>query len=63
MTRIFDSFYQVGDSLTREVGGLGLGLTIVKQAVRLHGGAINASLLPGDRISFVATLPHPTVGT
>jgi signal transduction histidine kinase len=60
MTRIFDSFYQIGDSLTREAGGLGLGLTIVKQAIRLHGGVINASHNGGGKITFVATLPHQT---
>lgn len=38
--KIFDSFYQVEEHMTRSVGGLGLGLTIAKHAARIHGGSI-----------------------
>jgi signal transduction histidine kinase/CheY-like chemotaxis protein len=38
LDRVFDRFYQVGESLRREYPGLGLGLSIVKELVELHQG-------------------------
>lgn len=40
--RIFEEFYQVEDALTRTRGGLGLGLTMAREIVRLHGGRLHA---------------------
>jgi len=40
LERIFEHFHRVDTRLTRETGGLGLGLTICKRIVELHGGAI-----------------------
>jgi signal transduction histidine kinase/FixJ family two-component response regulator len=40
MDKIFDRFYQVDRSLTREVGGTGIGLNIVKNYVELHEGKV-----------------------
>jgi signal transduction histidine kinase len=39
-SRIFESFYQVDDGLTRLKGGAGLGLAICQGLVRAHGGKI-----------------------
>lgn len=55
---IFDRFYQMDDSASRRHGGLGLGLSIVKQLVELHGGAIRAeSKGLGQGATFTVTLP------
>lgn len=40
--RVFDSFVQGDHSLDRELGGLGLGLTLVKNLVERHGGTVEA---------------------
>jgi signal transduction histidine kinase len=41
LARIFDTFYQVDGSSTREHGGTGIGLTIVKNYVEMHGGRVD----------------------
>ncbi len=42
LPHVFDSFAQVDKSLVRERGGLGIGLTLVKAIVELHGGSVKA---------------------
>lgn len=58
LARIFDLFVQVDNSLARSRGGLGLGLTLVKSLVHLHGGRVEASSDGlGLGSSFTVTLP------
>jgi len=59
---MFDYFRQADSSITREFGGLGLGLAIVRQLVELHGGTICAdSRGKGQGAIFTVTLPlHAT---
>ena len=58
LPRIFQMFTQVERSLDRSQGGLGIGLTIVKQLVELHGGKVVAiSAGQGKGSTFVVTLP------
>ena len=58
LPRIFHLFVQADDSLARTQGGLGIGLTLVRRIVELHGGAVTASSEgPGRGSEFVVTLP------
>ncbi len=59
--RIFEPFYQVGESLRREHGGMGLGLTIARELVLLHGGAIWVESEAGQGSTFYFTLPRADV--
>ncbi len=43
LEKIFQPFYRIDDSRGRSTGGVGLGLAITEQAVRLHGGSVTAS--------------------
>ena len=55
---VFDRFRQADASTTRRHGGLGLGLSIVKQLVELHGGSIRARSAGGGRgATFIVSLP------
>ena len=58
LPRIFDMFTQVDQSLERSQGGLGIGLTLVKKLVELHGGSVEAkSAGDGAGSEFVVRLP------
>jgi len=57
--RVFDLFVQGPDTLSMARGGLGLGLTLVRQLVQLHGGTVEAhSDGPGKGSEFVVRLPY-----
>lgn len=57
LPHIFDPFYQAEDSLTREHGGIGLGLTIAQEMIRRCGGVIGVESSPGKGSRFFFTLP------
>lgn len=58
LPRVFDLFTQARRSLDRAQGGLGIGLTLVKNLVALHGGTVSArSDGPGCGSEFIVSLP------
>ncbi|MHB8875113.1 MAG: hybrid sensor histidine kinase/response regulator, partial [Myxococcaceae bacterium] len=64
MARIFQPFFQADRTLDRSLGGLGLGLPLVKGLVELHGGDVQArSRGPGAGAEFTVRLPVETGAT
>jgi signal transduction histidine kinase/CheY-like chemotaxis protein len=58
LDHVFEPFAQVDQGLARTAGGLGLGLSLVKGLVEMHGGTVaGASAGPGRGAEFVVTLP------
>ncbi|MDM9380836.1 response regulator [Chlorogloeopsis sp. ULAP01] len=58
LPHVFDRFRQADGSITRNHGGLGLGLAIVRYLVEMHGGSVHAdSAGVGQGATFTVTLP------
>ena len=63
LPHVFDRFRQGDSTSTRHFGGLGLGLTLVREIVALHGGSVSArSDGPGTGAVFVVRLPTARAG-
>jgi signal transduction histidine kinase len=54
---LFRPFYRLDDSRERKTGGVGLGLSITKQAVILHGGRVEAANAQDGGLEITITLP------
>jgi PAS domain S-box-containing protein len=64
LARLFKPFVQLDSSLAREVTGTGLGLALVAQMTRLHGGGVTVDSYPGKGSRFTITLPwEPALAT
>jgi two-component system CheB/CheR fusion protein len=59
LSKVFDLFTQVDRSIDRSQGGLGIGLTLVRRLVEMHGGSVQAfSDGPGKGSQFVVSVPE-----
>jgi heavy metal sensor kinase len=56
-SRVFDRFYRLDESRTRDSGGAGLGLAIAKWSIEAHGGKILLESVPGNGAAFSIRLP------
>ena len=56
-TQIFQRFYQVDEMFTRKQEGSGIGLSLVKSLVEMHGGTISCKSKEGQGTSFMIYLP------
>lgn len=54
---IFERFYRLDESRKRDEGGAGLGLSIAKGFVEVHGGTINVTSIKGEGTRFEVSLP------
>ncbi len=57
LPHIFERFYQIESHLTRKHGGMGLGLSVAKMMVEMHGGRIWAESIEGQGSMFTILLP------
>ena len=54
---IYERFYRVDKSHSREIGGTGLGLAITRNAIMMHRGTISLESIPGEGSTFTVTIP------
>ncbi|MCR5627809.1 MAG: cell wall metabolism sensor histidine kinase WalK, partial [Lachnospiraceae bacterium] len=54
---IFERFYRVDKSHSREIGGTGLGLAITRSAILMHRGAVKANSVEGEGTTFTVRVP------
>lgn len=57
LEHIYERFYRVDKSHSREIGGTGLGLAITRNAILMHRGSITVSSLEGEGTTFTVKIP------
>lgn len=63
LPHIYERFYRVDKSHSREIGGTGLGLAITKSAVLMHRGSITATSVEGEGSCFTVKIPLTYIGS
>jgi signal transduction histidine kinase len=58
LARVFEPFYRVDESRSRDTGGVGLGLAIARAIVHAHGGDLVLANRPGGGLRATLTLPR-----
>ncbi|MFA6030897.1 MAG: hybrid sensor histidine kinase/response regulator [Elusimicrobiota bacterium] len=61
--RVFEGFYQVAEHMTRETGGMGVGLAMVRRIVEAHGGSVEIQSSSEGGTTFAVRFPAPPVRT
>ena len=56
-SRVFERFFRVDQARSRDTGGSGLGLSIVKHVCENHGGEVSVWSLPGEGSTFTMRFP------
>lgn len=57
LEHIYERFYRVDKSHSREIGGTGLGLAITRNAILMHRGSIKVSSVEGEGTTFMVKIP------
>lgn len=57
LEHIYERFYRVDKSRSREIGGTGLGLAITKSAVLMHRGSVKVASIEGEGTDFIVKIP------
>src|SRR3989338_9090662 len=57
LSKLFDKFYQIGERVPTDISGTGIGLSIAREIVQLHGGKIWVESEKGQGAKFCFTLP------
>ena len=63
LDHIYERFYRVDKSRSREIGGTGLGLSIARNAVIMHRGTIDVKSTLGEGSTFTIKIPLSNAGT
>lgn len=58
LERVFEPFYRLETSRSRDSGGTGLGLSIARDVAQAHGGTLTLHNLPGGGLEALLTLPR-----
>ena len=61
LDKVFAPFYQVDRRLNRAYDGAGVGLTLAKRYLELHGGTIQLQSQPGQGTTVIATIPRQAI--
>jgi signal transduction histidine kinase len=60
--QLFNQFYRAANADVKRISGLGIGLYVVREIIRMHGGAVEATSREGAGSAFSVTLPALAIG-